>query len=147
MTLAKIAYASMSGNNEAVAELIEKFLEARGIDVEKEEADDLDISFFDDADICIVNTFTYTEGSVPDELEEIYDGLEGADFSGKIFGVAGAGDDSYDTFCHAVEQLDAAFEKTGATRGAALVKIDDAPNEDDEISLEAFVNEIVAKLS
>ena len=147
MTLAAILYASMSGNNEEVADIVEKYLEEENIEVKKEEADDVDVHFFDDADICIVHSYTYTDGEIPNELEEMYDGLAETDFQGKIFGIAGAGDSNYDTFCHAVELLDEAFAKTGAVRGADMVKIDDKPEPSDEEALLAFVKSLAAKVN
>ncbi len=145
MTLAVITYASMSGNNEEVAEIVEKYLKEENIEVIKEEADDIDVHFFDDADICIVITYTYTDGEVPNELERLYGELEGIDFAKKIFGIAGAGDKHYDSFCHAVELFDEAFAKAGAIRGADMLKIDGLPEPSDEVELSNFVKKIVAK--
>ncbi len=93
MPLAKIVYASMTGNTEACADY--------------------------------------------EELAEV-------DLSGKIYGCFGSGDTFYDDFCICVDMFEAQFEKTGATKGAELVRVDLSPEDEDEAHLEAFAETLAA---
>ncbi len=92
MTLAKIVYASMTGNTEGISEILEDQFSNLDIEVERVEADDADEDFFDDADICVIATYTYDEGELPFDLEDFYDELPEQDLSGKVYGVVGSGD-------------------------------------------------------
>lgn len=144
MTLAKIVYASLTGNTEELADTVAEALENLDIDVEQEECTQVDAEDFADADICIVASYTYGEGDLPDEIVDFYDDLQEVDLSGKIFGVVGSGDTFYDMYCKSVDDFEAAFAKTGATKGATSVKVDLAVEAEDIANLETFAKEIVA---
>lgn len=61
--------------------------------------------FFDDADICVIATYTYDEGELPFDLEDFYDELPEQDLSGKVYGVVGSGDSElYPDFFSAMQQ-------------------------------------------
>lgn len=141
MTVAKIVYASATGNTEGISEILEDAFKDLAIDVERIEADDADDSTFDDADICVVATYTDGDGEVPFDLEDFFDDLPDFELEGKVFGVVGSGDSELypDYFCQAAVDFDQAFEKTGAKRGAQLVKIENDADDEDEEVLKAFV--------
>lgn len=145
MTLAKVVYASMTGNTEGISEILEEKLKAAGLDVERIEADDVDSDVFADADIAIVATYTYGEGEVPDELEDFHADLSDEDLAGKIYGVVGSGDEEMhaDTFCRAADLFEEAFEATGAKKGSTTVKITQDAEDEDVENLQKFVDEIV----
>lgn len=146
MTLAKIVYASMTGNTEEISEIIENGLTEKGIDVEREEADEVDVDFFDDADICIIATYTYGEGELPDEFEDFYEELGDKDLSGKIYGVVGSGDREYgEHFCRAAHDFDAAFTKTGAVKGAEVVEIENNAEDEDIENINQFIDSLLSK--
>lgn len=141
MTLAKIVYASMTGNTEGISEILEDQFKANDIEVERVEADDADDDFFDDADICVVATYTYNDGELPFDFEDFYEELPEQDLAGKVFGVVGSGDSELypDYFCHAAIDFEEAFEKTGAKKGHDTVKIENEADDDDEEKLVEFV--------
>jgi flavodoxin short chain len=146
MATAKVVYASMTGNNEEIAEIVEEALENANVSVETTEISQADPADFEDADICIVCSYTYgDDGDLPDEAVDFYEDLKEEDLAGKVYGVCGSGDTFYDEFCKVVDDFAAIFEQTGATKGADVVKVDLAPEADDIANLEKFVSEIVAK--
>ena len=147
MTLAKIVYASMTGNTEEIADIVAEALENLGLEVEINECTQVDASDFEDADLCIVATYTYDEGQLPDEIMDFYDDLGELDLSGKIFGVCGSGDTCYDFYCKAIDDFEERFLKTGAKKGASSVKVDLAAEEEDIQNLEAFAKELVESLN
>ncbi|MGO3780803.1 MAG: flavodoxin [Enterococcus viikkiensis] len=142
MTVAKIVYASMTGNTEEIADIVAEAFENLNIDVEIDECTQVDAEDFEDADICVIATYTYGEGDLPDEMEDFYEDLKELDLTGKIFGVCGSGDTFYDQYCKSVDDFDAVFEKIGATRGADSVKVEMAAEEEDIENLEAFAKKI-----
>ncbi|MFV0559102.1 MAG: flavodoxin [Enterococcus sp.] len=146
MALAKIVYASMTGNTEEIADIVAEALENLDIEVEMNECTQVDADEFEDADICIVATYTYGDGELPDEIVDFYEDLEEVDLSGKIYGVCGSGDTFYDEFCQSVDDFDTVFGKTGATKGADNVKVDLNAEEEDIENLEAFAKALVSKL-
>ncbi|MGO2099536.1 flavodoxin [Vagococcus salmoninarum] len=146
MALAKIVYASLTGNTEEIADIVAEALEEQDIEVEIEECTQVDASDFADADICIVATYTYDEGDLPDDIVDFYEELKEVDLTGKIYGVVGSGDTFYEFYCKSVDDFEAVFEKTGATKGAEAVKVDLAAEEEDIIKLEAFAKTIASKI-
>lgn len=146
MAIAKIVYASLTGNTEEIADIVAERLEGKGLDVEIEECTQVDAEEFLDADICIVGSYTYDDVLVPDEIADFYEDLLELDLTGKIYGVIGSGDTFYPCFCQVVDQFDKAFQSTGAIKGAESVKVDLAAEEDDIVALEAFADALVKQL-
>lgn len=146
MALAKIIYASMTGNTEEIADIVGQKLEELGHDVEVDECTTVDASDFEDADLAIVATYTYGDGDLPDEIVDLYEDLADLDLSGKIYGVVGSGDTFYDYFCKAVDDFEEQFVQTGAEKGAESVKVDLAAEDEDIEKLEAFAETLSAKL-
>lgn len=142
MTLVKIVYASMTGNTEEIADIVAEALENLGLEVEMEECTQVDASDFEDADICVVATYTYDEGSLPDEIVDFYEDLKEIDLTGKIFGVCGSGDTFYDYFCKSIDDFEEVFLATGATKGATKVQVDLNAEEEDIQNLEKFAKEL-----
>ena len=146
MTLAKIVFASMTGNTEEIADIVADKFRDLGVEVEVDECTTVDAEDFLEADIAVVATYTYGDGELPDEIVDFYEDLQELDLLGKIYGVCGSGDTFYDEFCKSVDDFDAAFAKTGASKGAENVKVDLNAEEEDIENLEAFAKELVAKI-
>lgn len=144
MATAKIVYASMTGNNEEIAGIVEEAFQDLDIDVDTTEISQADAADYQQADICVLVTYTYGEGDMPDEAQDFYDDLLEEDLTGKIYGTCGSGDRFYEGhFCATVDDFDHAFAQTGATKGADSVKVDLAAEADDIANLEAFVKKLV----
>lgn len=63
-----LVYASMSGNTEAMADLIEKGLLEGGAEVDRHEAMDVDAALFNDYQYMIFGAYTWGDGDLPDEF-------------------------------------------------------------------------------
>lgn len=143
---ALVVYATITGNNEDVADIITDALEGLDVDVEKTEITMADPADFNDADICVICPYTYDEGALPEEGLDFYDDLQEEHLDGKVYGVAGSGDTFYgDDFCVAVDKFGEALAKAGASKGAENVHINLAPDEDDIKKLDAFAKQLVEK--
>ncbi|WP_261806230.1 flavodoxin [Lapidilactobacillus luobeiensis] len=146
MTTAKIVYASMTGNNEEIAEIVEEAFQNHDVEVETTEISQADAADFEDADICVIVTYTYGEGDMPDEAQDFYDDLLEEDLSGKVYGTCGSGDLFYEGhFCATVDDFDRALAQTGAVKGAESVKIDLAAEAEDIEHLEQFVQALITR--
>jgi len=148
MATARIVYASMTGNNEEIAGIVEEAFEDLNIDVTTTEVSQSVAADFEDVDICVIAMYTYSdvgEGELPDEALDFYEDLQTLDLTGKVYGCCGSGDRFYDDFATTVDKFDKAFAKTGATKGAENVKIDLDADEDDIKNLEAFTKSLVEK--
>ena len=134
MATAKVVFATITGNNEDIADIIAQALEEKGMDVEVEEISQADPADFEEVDLCVVCPYTYDEGSLPDEGIEFYEELSDVDLTGKVYGVAGSGDTFYgEYFGLAVDKFGQALENAGAKQGAQNVKINLAPDSDEDI--------------
>lgn len=145
MVKAKVIFASITGNNEDVADIISQALEKKGVEVDTDEISQCDAADFEDVDLCVVTPYTYDEGALPDEGMDFYDDLNEMDLKGKIYGVAGSGDTFYgEYYCTAVDDFAKAFEKAGATKGADKVKINLAPDSDEDLQkLDHFADQLL----
>lgn len=145
---AQIVFASMTGNNEDMAEILEDNLLQAGFDVTTTDISFADASSFLDSDLCIVVTYTYGEGVMTDELKDFYDQLLTLDLTGKKFAVMGSGDRTYkDHFCENVNDFEAAFKKVGATEVAQPVKIENTVDDDDITLIDQATQQIIEGLN
>lgn len=144
MIKAHVVFATMTGNNEEVADIVCEALSQAGAGVRETEMSQTAVEDFKQADILVVCAYTYDEGALPEEGLDFFDELSESDLTGKIFGVAGSGDKFYgEYFNKTVDQFDSVFEQAGATRGATKVKIDLEPYEEDVEQLTRFANELL----
>ena len=140
MALVKIVYASMTGNTEEISEILEEQFQEAGVEVEREECSEVDVDFFDDADACIIATYTYGDGELPFEFEDFFDELTEKDLAGKPFGVVGSGDREYgEFFCKSAHDF--------AKKVAETVEIENNAEEEDIEMLKTFVKSVATTLS
>ena len=141
---AQIVFASMTGNDEDMAEILEENLQDAGFDVENIDVSFADASSYLDADLCVMVTYTYGEGVMTDELKDFYDQLVTLDLSGKKFAVMGSGDKTYkDHYCENVDDFEKALIKCGAVEVAKPVKIENAVDDEDIDLIDQATEEIV----
>ena len=81
MAKALVVYATITGNNEDVADIITESFEDQGVEVDETEITMADVEDFKDVDICVVCPYTYDEGALPDEGLDFYDDLQEAKFT------------------------------------------------------------------
>ena len=141
---ARIVIASMTGNDEDMAEILEENLQDAGFDVENIDVSFADATSYLDADLCVMVTYTYGEGVMTDELKDFYDQLITLDLSGKKFAVMGSGDKTYkDHYCENVDDFEKAFIKCGAVEVAKPVKIENAVDDEDIDLIDQATEEII----
>lgn len=145
---AKIVFASMTGNDEDMADIIEEDLQDSGFDVDSSDVTFADASDYQDCDVCIFITYTYGEGTMTDDLIDFYDQLKNINLKGKYFAVMGSGDKTYEQhFCENVYDFQKLFKKCGATEITAPVTIENAPDDAALDQLDNAAREIADKLN
>ena len=114
---------STLGGAEYVAEHLAEKLEEAGFSTETLHGpllEDLSVE-----GIWLLITSTHGAGDLPDNLQPLYDELQEQqpDLSGVRFGSIGIGSREYDTFCGAVDKVDAALTACGAKQIGDTLKI------------------------
>lgn len=144
---ARVLFATITGNNEDVADEIIKTFQAKDVEVTKEDITNVDP--FDikpkETDILVVVPYTFDKGSLPDEALDFFEDLSDVDLSGIIFGVAGSGDTFYGKdFAVAVDKFETQLLKTGAIKGATGVHVNLSPNKSTKLQLAQFTEALIA---
>ena len=85
MATAHVVFATITGNNEDIADIITEKLEQLGVDVTESEISQTDADSLEDADICVVCPYTYDDGNYLKKAWT-YDDLQDEDLSGKVYG-------------------------------------------------------------
>ena len=146
MATALIVFASLTGNTEECAEILEEALADLGVDVEMVECMQAEPEDLLDVDICIIGTYTYgNDANLPDEFVDFYEELSEIDLTGKVFGTFGSGDHFYEKFCQSVDDFSEKLASVGAVEGAESVKVDLDANEEDIENLKTFAKSLVEK--
>lgn len=145
---AKIVYASMTGNDEDMADILEEDLQDYGFDVDSTDVAFADASEYQDYDLCVFITYTYGEGTMTDEIADFYDQLKTIDLSGKYFAVMGSGDKTYEQhYCENVYDFEKAFQACQAQEITQPVTIENAPDDAALDAIDQAAKEMSAKLN
>ena len=135
---------STLGGAEYVAEHLAEQLEDAGFTTETLHGPLVDDLSADG--IWLVITSTHGAGDIPDNLVPFYDNLreEKPDLSKVRFGSIGIGSREYDTFCGAIDKLDAEMKACGAKQIGETLKINilehDIPEDPAEVWLGSWKN-------
>ncbi|HBQ7842408.1 FMN-binding protein MioC [Klebsiella aerogenes] len=130
---------STLGSAEYVAEHLAEKLEEAGYSTDIQHGplvDDLQAE-----GIWLVISSTHGAGDIPDNLVPFYDALleKQADLSAVRFGAVGIGSREYDTFCGAIDKLEAALKASGAKQIGETLKINVLEHEIPEDPAEVWV--------
>ena len=138
-----LIYASLTGNTEALSELVvEKFRDEKGINIDMHFVEDMDdYSILEESDAFIIATYTYGDGDLPEEMEELFSVIPSMNLSGKPYGVIGTGDTVYEGhYCECVDQFDEQIKKTGAINKTSNLKIEiEADCDEDFENIDKFI--------
>ncbi|AKP79870.1 MULTISPECIES: flavodoxin [Priestia] len=143
-----LAYASMSGNTEAIADLIEEELVKHGLHVKRAEVYDIAASDLVLAESIIFGAYTWGDGELPDDFLDLYDEMDDIDLSQKQMAVFGSGDSSYDVFCGAVDLIEEKIKGRNGNIAVPGLKIELSPFGEDVEKCKVFAKdfaEVVAK--
>ena len=109
-------------------------------------AEKLEEAGFTTSGIWLVISSTHGAGDIPDNLSPFYEALQEQkpDLSAVRFGAIGIGSREYDTFCGAIDKLEAELKDSGAKQTGETLKINildhDIPEDPAEEWLGSWIN-------
>ncbi|PKR83369.1 flavodoxin [Heyndrickxia camelliae] len=128
-----IIYASMTGNTEVMAEILEQSLLEEGLEVTVKEALRAKPKEMLKYDGILLGAYTYEGGEIGDEFMLFYEEMDQIDLTGKLMAVFGSGDTFYqDTYCVAVDIIIEKLIELGANVVLEGLKVDLIPEGEDE---------------
>lgn len=127
-----IAYASMSGNTEAIADLLKAKIELLGHSVDLREIEHMEVKELLHYDAFLIGSYTWGDGELPYEAEDFYDALSNVNLAGKKAAVFGSGDTAYSQFCAAVDLFETRLKECGAEITQEGIKIEFTPSTQEE---------------
>ncbi|SFE48958.1 flavodoxin I [Lentibacillus persicus] len=135
-----LAYVSMTGNTEAIAEIMKETVEVHGHNVVTKtfEMEIIDIDELPGYDGILAGTYSWDDGTLPFEVEDFYEDLEEANITGMPVGVFGSGESFYPTFGGAANLLGDRFEERQANLMSERLIVELAPRGDDILRCQAF---------
>ncbi|MBG9588413.1 flavodoxin [Cytobacillus firmus] len=137
-----VFYASMSGNTEAIADIIAGELKDQNHDVDLEDFMSVQsASELLNYDLTFIGMYTWGDGDYPDECLDIIEEIEQLDLEKQPFAIFGSGDTSYPDFCGALDQLQRLIEEQGGTVVGNPLRIEFNPEPEDEEEIKKFVSE------
>ncbi|UOQ45817.1 flavodoxin [Halobacillus salinarum] len=148
MTDIIMLFASMSGNTEEMAEIIKQEAAEQGAAVTAYHIDFDEISMeeLQNYDAILLGTYTWGDGDLPYEMEDLYDDLQEVDLTGKITALFGSCDSMYPDYGGAIHKFGDRFIECGANVVLDYLKVDLDPGEEDTKECKAFAREFVKKL-
>ncbi|QHS21947.1 flavodoxin [Virgibacillus sp. MSP4-1] len=120
-----LVYTSMTGNTEEMADTMadtlkkHKDINLTFMDIIDEEPENLN-----QYDAILIGSYTWSGGTVPDEILDFYDELEEQDLSNQVVAAFGAGDSIYPEFCTALDEFLEQAEESGAAIPFKPIKAD-----------------------
>ncbi|MGO1058351.1 flavodoxin domain-containing protein [Planococcus sp. FY231025] len=139
-----IVYASVTGNTEAVAEILQKICLSKGLEVELWAINDFPSTELSRYDAVLVGTYTWGSGEIPKEMHGLFEAFERLGHNSLITAVFGTGDSFFAEFCGAVDRFrDMLFVQTDL---AATLKVELMPQPKDCARCEKLITGIQKRL-
>ncbi|MNW24196.1 Flavodoxin [compost metagenome] len=138
-----IVYASMTGNTEEIAELIAEGVRQEGHEAVLKESHECSASELLEYDGYIMGLYTWGDGELPDEFEDLFEELDEVDLAGTRTALFGSGDTSYAEFCGAVDLLEKKLKERGATVAQESLKLEFNPRDDEKETCRSFGRQYV----
>jgi len=126
-----IAYATLSGNTQSVAENLEQYLKQQGKDVSLVNLEGADLNQMKTYDLVFIGSSTWGEGEPNPTADEFLHQLEEyADTLGNTkFAIFGLGDSSYPSFCGVITKFKELLKEKGKEEIIESFKIDGYPDD------------------
>ncbi|WML42937.1 flavodoxin [Neobacillus sp. PS3-40] len=141
-----IAYCSMSGNTEEIAETIGEGIRKAGANVDIKDILMVDVKDLLDYDGILLGAYTWGDGDLPDEFLDFYDDMDQISLKGKKAVAFGSCDSSYEHRGGAVDRLTEKLVELEADLVLTGLKIDLSPTEAEKEQCVQFGIDFVEKV-
>ncbi|MDZ5712831.1 flavodoxin domain-containing protein [Jeotgalibacillus haloalkalitolerans] len=142
---ALVVYASRTGNTEQLAMLIKSELEQVVSDLDFVRIEDFHEDLLSAYQACVIVTYTWGNGDVPEEMNSLYKAIEQQPLSSLVTGIAGTGDQCYPYFCGAVDQFrDMLYVHT---KLSVTLKVELSPQQSDAVKCRKFAEKMIEKVN
>lgn len=129
-----IVYASVTGNTEQLAEMLQAAMLNQELHTELYRIEDFPLTALSSFDTLVIGTYTWGSGEIPGELRDLYEAIEKLDYKELQTAVFGTGDSFFAEFCGAVDCFrDMLYVKT---KLVASLKVELTPQPHDFIRCE-----------
>ncbi|WP_142828524.1 flavodoxin domain-containing protein [Planococcus soli] len=140
-----IVYASVTGNTEQLAEMLQEAALEQGLRTELYRVEEFPLSELSSCDGVLIGTYTWGSGEIPEEMQGLYQAVEELDRKQLQTAVFGTGDSFFAEFCGAVDRFrDMLYVKTQLI---ATLKVELMPQPSDAIRCEKMVKLIKPRTS
>jgi flavodoxin I len=142
---AAIIYSSITGNTATLAEIIHEKMEEQGLSTDLIPVDEFKENQLYEYDVIAIGTYSWDNGELPLEMEEVYEAFEMHDTKHIITGVFGTGDSFYPYFCGAVNVFrDMLYVHS---KLAVTLKVELTPQEDDINRCDKFCERLISEVA
>ncbi|RSK25839.1 flavodoxin [Bacillus sp. HMF5848] len=128
-----IAFASMSGNTEEIADLLKESMGPFNHQIDMMEIEHMEVEDLLPYDGILIGSYTWGDGDLPYETEDFYEDLLTLDLTGKRAAVFGSGDRAYPKFCAAVDLFEDRLKECNADIIQNGLKVEFTPDTPAEI--------------
>lgn len=144
ITKMAIVYCSRTDNTKELANLIKNAFHEKQQHLAMFHVEKLPDTFsLGDYDVVLLGTYSWGKGEIPREMKSFYEKFEKENCKHLTTGVFGTGDRFYPNFCGAVDRFrDMLFVRTNL---AVTLKVELAPQKNDEEKCKLFVEKILEK--
>jgi flavodoxin I len=140
-----VAYCSMSGNTEEIAETIGKGISQAGANVDVKDILMVDVKDLLNYDGVLLGAYSWGDGDLPDEFLDFYEGMDQISLKGKKAAAFGSCDSSYEHRGGAVDILVEKLNEIEADVVLEGLKIDLAPTAEEKEQCIQYGMEFVGK--
>lgn len=132
-----IVYASVTGNTEQLAEILQTAAQDQGLVAELYRVEEFPLSELPWLDVVLIGTYTWGSGEIPEEMHFLYQSIEKLDRKELRTAVFGTGDSFFAEFCGAVDRFrDMLYAKTQLV---ATLKVELMPQRSDRVRCEKLI--------
>ncbi|MDX8044460.1 flavodoxin domain-containing protein [Gracilibacillus sp. S3-1-1] len=138
---AAIIYTSVTGNTSTLADIIGEKMNQHQVETDLIPVDEFQASQLHDYDIVTIGTYSWDNGDLPMEMEEVFEAFEEEDVKHVTTGVFGTGDSFYPYYCGAVDSFrDMLYVHTNL---AVTLKVELTPQDEDLHRCEKFCERLL----
>lgn len=138
-----VAYASLTGNTEEIAELIVEGIKQAGGEAILKSVTDFNAAEILEYEGVLLGAYTWGDGELPDEFLDFYEEMEELNLTGLKSAAFGSGDTGYEIYCGAVDIIESKLKELGAEIVQESLKIEYGPSSAEKDECRKFGSQFI----